>query len=150
MTSPDPAHLARQWLESFGATRNRWPEARRAEVEAAIAASPELARLDREMAALDSLLDGWADAPAGDAAAVDRILRHVEPQIVPPRRGIGLPVWLAGGAAAAGVAAVLMLAPPRPAPAPAPAASALAAEDDGSVEAFRLLFTPTADEELAL
>ncbi|MFN3371613.1 MAG: hypothetical protein ACK4Z0_08810 [Sphingomonadaceae bacterium] len=106
---------------------------------------------------LDRALEAWGRADpldaAGDAAAIGRILGHVEAALETPERARRhwLP-WLAGGgAAAASVAVALLLAPPtqrQGAPDGAPVAMAAAIPDEGA--SFALLYTPTIDEELIL
>lgn len=147
----DPAATARHWLETFGADRSRWPAAGRPEVEAAIAASPELAALAAGMARLDAALAEWAATPAGDAAAVARIVQHADALARPPARPArARPWWLVGGAVAASLVAALMLARTDMAPQPVPAAPTLVAEEESGADAFRLLFTPTYDEDLLI
>ncbi|MFN7176345.1 MAG: hypothetical protein ACK4MX_05585 [Thermaurantiacus sp.] len=147
----DTTATARHWLETFGADRNRWPAAGRAEVEAAIAASPDLQALAAEMAALDTALAGWAGRPAGDFAAVARIITHADALArtpVAPSRA--RPLWLVGGAVAASVAAALMLARTDMAPRAVSSAPTLVAEEEFGADAFRLLFTPTYEEDILI
>lgn len=146
----DPVTTARHWLLTYGADRMRWPQPGRAEVEAAIADSADLTALRAEMAALDAALADWAHTSSGDPAAVARIVEHAEQLAAPARASYSLPFWLAGGAVAASIAAALMLARTDPAPvAPAPPAATIAGDDSGA-EAFRLLFTPTIDEDMLI
>lgn len=156
MTDPpsDPTARARHWLLTLGADRSRWPAKGRAEAEAAIALSPALRALEAEARSLDRALDCWA-APgpgtAGDAAALARILQHAETEIDarpacrPRPAGFGRPAAIAAGALAASIAVALLVAGPELLPEPAgPAHEELAAD------AFRLLYTPTSEEELPL
>jgi anti-sigma factor RsiW len=147
----DTTATARDWLTTFGAERSRWPETGRAEVEAAIAASPELRGLEEEMARLDSALHGWATAPAGDSASLTRIIDHADALTrTPASSRLRRPLWLFGGAVAASFVAALMLARTDMVPPPAPAVPTMVAEEESGVDAFRLLFTPTYEEDILI
>jgi hypothetical protein len=96
--------------------------------------------MDPEDRALDAALGRWAIEPAGDEAAVERIIRHGLGLADPaPRRRWQLAA--AGTALAASVAMVMILSWPRPEP--------MAAEKDDAeaVASFMLLHTPSPYEE---
>lgn len=92
--------------------------------------------------ALDAHLRRWATAPAGDSAAVDRILsRATTPAIRRPF------LWAGSGLLAAALAGgLLLLRPAEPAPAPAPGPAPTAAAD----MSFEAVHTLTPDEETYL
>lgn len=96
--------------------------------------------MNPEDRALDAALGRWAIEPAGDEAAVERIVRHgVGLADLAPRHRWRLAA--AGTAIAASVAMLMMLSWPRPDP--------MAAEMDEAeaVASFMLLHTPSPYEE---
>ncbi len=149
-------------IAAYGADARRWPSSEREAVLALLASDAAVAVAQAEAQGMDALLAGWAgdvtprsfDAaalipvPAASGIARSRLMRA-------PRG------WLAGGALAAALAAVLVLTPlglgnaPEPlAPQTEIASNSLlgsASAEGGSVvsndEGFAFVFTPTADEE---
>jgi hypothetical protein len=91
---------------------------------------------------LDRALRAWARHDAGDEAAVQRILQHVDGVSRRPPSGHRWWAVATGGLAAASVALALLVNGQRPSPGqPAPL-------DPGA--SFALLYTPTPDEEYDL
>ncbi|QMW23648.1 hypothetical protein [Sandaracinobacteroides saxicola] len=101
------------------------------------------------MTDLDQQLRAWATTPAGDQAALARILAGVDAATrpVPAHRWR----WAMGsGALAAGIAAAWLLLTPTPAPAPSVSPDAdtlLVSVSDPAKLSFATLYTPTPDEE---
>lgn len=90
--------------------------------------------------ALDAALARWAIEPAGDEAAIARIIRHGDALAQPaPRRSWRLA--LAGTAVAASAGLLMLVSGPRP------ASEAIEASESASVASFMLLHTPTPYEE---
>lgn len=144
-----PTRLA-DILDAYGADPARWPAAERKAALALLATEPDLARHQAEAATLDAALARWARSPVatpGPQPALTRALEALPP--APDKR----PRWLApvlGGAVAATIGTALVLQPAAVDPAPpqviAPATE-IAATD---AELFRLIFTPTPEEEQLL
>lgn len=99
---------------------------------------------EEEDRALDAALQRWAIEPAGDEAAIARILRHGDELARPSARPRW---WLAAAGAAVAASVALVLLQPAAGPEPAPP---VAAGDDGSVASFLLLHAPTPYEESLL
>ncbi|OYU15725.1 MAG: hypothetical protein CFE37_04100 [Alphaproteobacteria bacterium PA4] len=149
MNTPFTIEQALAIIAAHGGDAARWPDDARPGV-LALAGDPAVAAALADARALDALLADWAGAdaplPALDVAAITAL-----PQQRAPRR---LPLWLGGGAIAAALAAVLVLAMPEAAPPESQIAqstattapSAAVTGNDADV-VFATVFTPTQDEE---
>lgn len=141
----DPAR-ARDVIDAYGAAPERWPADERDAVLAHCRADPALEQARVGAAQLDTLLDHWATArpagPASRARVVAYAVADLDHQRTPRAP------WLAGGgliaAAAAGLALWMAPADHPALPHKPPATVARPAAD---TEAFRMLFTPTTEEE---
>ncbi len=142
-------------IAAMGADPARWPADERAHV-AALASRPMIVAALREAAALDALLDDWAQpgvaAMPFDAAA-----------LIPAASVAAAPAqqrrWWAAGAVAVAVAAAVVLAP-MPGAVPTtqtarsisedPVMSATGTSEAGDAAAFAYVFTPTVDEDAVI
>jgi ferric-dicitrate binding protein FerR (iron transport regulator) len=141
--------LALQIIESHGGDPLRWPEADRAALLALAAVDAGVGKALAEARALDAMLCDWAGDVAPATFDLAAITRTPQERAAPPRR------WMAGGALAAAIAAVVVMTPMGSkvsTPSPVPSATATIEGSGGEVtrsdaEAFAEVFTPTADEE---
>lgn len=141
-------------LAAYGADAARWPDAERAALAAAIAASPALQSALAEARARDAailaMLPDWAPV-APDAAASAKLA--VAARATAPHWGR----WLGGGIAAAVAASLIAIAPlpmpwaaaPEQQGTPTTVAANAAADADpvSDAEAYAMLFTLTPQEE---
>lgn len=141
-------------IESHGADAHRWPVGDRAAVQA-WAVDPRVAAALATAREVDAMLADWAATPVAgriDLAAIARLPQQAPASPVASRnRG-----WIVGGAMAAALAAVMVLAPPRNdttsrvagfSNTAVPSATVAAIADGSDAEAFADVFTPTADED---
>lgn len=137
-------------IGAYGAKPVGWPAAERAAVLAAAAHDAAVGAALAEAGELDALLRAWAaDVP----------VRQFDVATLLPARTIAAPQhsrvlrWASGGALAATIAAVLVIAAPNlvsgvsPLPTRIVAPLETASTDTEPLEGFALIFTPTADEE---
>jgi hypothetical protein len=149
LNTPFTIEQALAIITAYGGDAARWPDDARPGV-LALAGEPVVAATLAEARALDVLLADWAGAdaplPLLDVAAITAL-----PQRRASRR---LSLWLGGGAVAAALAAILVLAVPATTPnepqiaqsIDTTAPSAAVAGNDSDV-VFATVFTPTQDEE---
>lgn len=140
-------------IAAYGSDAARWPRDAHAGV-LAVAGEPAVAAALAEARALEILLESWARAdtplPPLDTAAITALPQRQAPRGLPQR----LQLWLGGGAIAAALAVILVLAVPGMIPnepqiprSNDTAAPSAAVTGNDSDVVFATVFTPTQDEE---